>query len=110
MRTRDDSNVWQQWTYKMSSNGDEQLVNVGSNATLSVWGLSSFELGEENGAGYMTIRATGGLIYDVNWKKQVPPAWDRGWSTNEGQRLNVWNEHGATNQRWKFDLVNANTK
>ena len=98
--------MWQQWMAKLNADGvTGQIVNVGSNTTLSVRGLSDFMFGETNAAGYHTIKATGGMVF--NTKDLKPVAFDRGWNTNEGATLHVWNEHGAQNQRWQFEAINV---
>ena len=82
-----------------------QFVNVANNKLLTIYGLSDFTIGlQANAQGFYTIRATGGIHYDNNQLKNV--ALDRGWNQNDGQGVNVWNEHGAVNQRWKLEVIN----
>merc|ERR1711973_952342 len=40
-----------------------------------------------------------GQFVNVANNKLKNVAWDRGWNQNDGQGVNVWNEHGAVNQR-----------
>jgi len=107
MATRDDTNMSQRWMLKAGSGNVPrgQFVNVANNKLLTIYGLSDFTIGlQANAQGFYTIRATGGIHYDNNQLKNV--AWDRGWNQNDGQGVNVWNEHGAVNQRWKLEVIN----
>ena len=103
MKTRDDTDSLQRWRIRRS-NTTFQLVNVGSGKLMSTGGISDFTWGlDSNGAGFSTLRAAGGVIWDVNTGDFV--AADRGWTKEDGVQVISWKEHGADNQRFKLELL-----
>ena len=103
MKTRDDSDPLQRW--KIRRSGDNfQLVNVGSGKLMSTGGISDYTWGlDTNAAGFSTLRATGGVVWNVNTGGFVSA--DRGWTQEDGVGVGAWQEHGAVNQRFKLELL-----
>ena len=70
---------------------------------LSVRGISDFTHNTPDNEGFFNIIATRGLEYSPG----KPAAWDRGWGQNDGANVQVWNQHGGPNQKFKLEPINA---
>ena len=73
---------------------------------LSVRGISDFTHNTPDTEGFFNIIATGGLEYSPG----KPAAWDRGWGQTDGANVQVWNQHGGPNQKFKLEVINAASK
>ena len=105
MMSWEETNLLQRW--RLSTVEDSKsglIVNVATGNLLSIAGLSHFTAGlEEDGAGFTTIQAEGGITFDDGTGGQgAPAALDRGWTTEEGAGVVVWSQHGAANQRFRL--------
>ena len=104
MMSWEETNLLQRWrlsTVEYSRSG--LIVNVATGNLLSVAGLSHFTAGlEEDGDGFTTIQAEGGIIFDEG---TAPAALDRGWTSEDGAGIGLWGQHGAANQRFKLSPV-----
>ena len=70
---------------------------------LSVRGISDFTHNTPDNEGFFNIIGTRGLEYSPG----KPAAWDRGWNQNDGANVQVWNQHGGPNQKFKLEPINA---
>ena len=101
MKTRQDSDGLQRWRVRRGTTSF-QLINVGSGKLINTGGISDFTWGlDQNSAGFSTLRAAGGVIWDINTGGFM--AADRGWTQEDGVDLHSWKEHGAVNQRFKLE-------
>ena len=78
MRTSNGTSPWQRWRVaRVLRTESVQFISVATGELLSLRGMSDFTLGEDTEAGlsggYVTITATGGLVYTQNIRK--PVAW-----------------------------------
>ena len=78
MMTSNETSSWQRWLVaRVPGTESVQFISVETGETLSLRGMSDFSLGEDTEAGlsgsYVTITATGGLVYTRNIMK--PVAW-----------------------------------
>ena len=74
----------------------DRLLNTGGISDFT-WGL------DQNSAGFSTLRAAGGVIWDVNTGGFM--AADRGWTQEDEVGVASWKEHGAVNQRFKLEAL-----
>ena len=84
-----------------------QLVNVATGLPLQINGILAWQAGTPDAEGYFTIQAAGGNYWNRWGAAPSPVGLDRGWGTKVGQKVNLWQVHGAKNQRWKAVLLNA---
>ena len=83
MMIRDDSNPWQRWMIKYhhdENSNSGQLVNVGNNQVLELFGLSDFTVGTADSDGYHKVFVNGDIKYS-DWRydrfdQQLPALWD----------------------------------
>ena len=114
MMTRAESEGLQRWRIRKTKQegrrrsnffeGSFQLINVGSGRLMNAGGISDFTLGlDENSAGFSTLRAAGGVIWDV--KSGGNAAASRGWTLKDGAVVKLWKEGGSASQRFKLELL-----
>ena len=103
MRTRQDSSGLQRWRLRKNTNTDSfQLVNVRSGRLMNTGGISDYTWGlDQNSAGFSTLRAAGGVVWDVNTGGFL--AASRGWTQKDGAAVNSWLENGALSQRFRLE-------
>ena len=74
----------------------DRLLNTGGISDFT-WGL------QQNTAGFSTLRAAGGVVWDVQTGGVV--AASRGWTQEDAVGVGSWLEHGAVNQMFRLELL-----
>ena len=69
-------------------------------------GISDFTHNTPDTEGFFNIIATRGLESSPG----KPAAWDRGWGQTDRANVQVWNQHGGPNQKFKLEVINAASK